>query len=157
MFVSAGSVSTHATSPWASSRSTASRSLNAHTRVVVVTSAGAPTLPSRAHDPPVAQDREGLVDRAVVAAVEHEDLRAVPRGDGHRRRTQRLASVAESAKLHVGRPKRSASSPATRAASSVGSIVVAPPRCVRRSVTASATGRGLWPAIAPVSPRHRST
>ena len=40
---------------------------------------------------------------------------------------QRLASVAVRLKLHSGTPKRRASSAPTQAASSVGSIAVAPP------------------------------
>ena len=47
MLVSAGSTSTQATSPWASSRSSASRSLISTTRVVSAGSTGGPTLPSR--------------------------------------------------------------------------------------------------------------
>jgi len=47
MLVSAGSISTTATSPAASSRSSAARSLNSTTRVVSVGSTGAPTLPGR--------------------------------------------------------------------------------------------------------------
>ena len=51
MLVSAGSVSTAATSPWASSRSSASVSLNSTTRVVTAGSTGGPTLPSRDRGP----------------------------------------------------------------------------------------------------------
>ena len=47
-FVSAGSINTAATSPCRSSRSNPSRSLNSATRLVNVTSYGAPTLPGRA-------------------------------------------------------------------------------------------------------------
>ena len=47
MLVSAGSVSTAATSPWASARSTASRSFQATTRVVSASGTGGPTLPGR--------------------------------------------------------------------------------------------------------------
>jgi hypothetical protein len=69
----------------------------------------------------------------------------------------RLASVAVSVKLHAGTPKRLLSWSPTTAASSVGSIVVAPPSSPSRRVTASTTGVGEWPAIAPVSPRQKST
>ena len=47
MLVRAGSISTAATSPAASSRSRPARSLNSVTRVVVTGSTGAPTLPGR--------------------------------------------------------------------------------------------------------------
>ena len=47
MFVSAGSASTQATSPWASSRSSASGSFHSTTRVVSASGTGGPTLPSR--------------------------------------------------------------------------------------------------------------
>jgi hypothetical protein len=47
MLVSAGSMITAATSPWASSRSRPARSLYSATRLVAVTSTGAPTLPGR--------------------------------------------------------------------------------------------------------------
>ena len=52
MLVSAGSISTQATSPWASSRSSPSRSLISTTRVVSATSTGGPTLPSRGRTSP---------------------------------------------------------------------------------------------------------
>ncbi len=70
---------------------------------------------------------------------------------------QRLASVAVSEKLHNGTPKRRASSAPTQDASSVGIITVAPPRTAKRSATASAVACGECPAMAPVSPRQRST
>ena len=79
MLVSAGSVSTQATSPWASSASSAARSLNSTTRVVSAIGTGGPTLPTRGAGRAVDQRRDGLVDAAVVAVVEDEDLR--PAGD----------------------------------------------------------------------------
>jgi hypothetical protein len=69
---------------------------------------------------------------------------------------QRLASVAVSEKLHRASPKRRVSSSPTQAASAVGSIVVKPPRSEICRVTASTTGCGEWPVIAPVSPSARS-
>ena len=51
MFVSAGSISTAATSPNASSRSSAATSLNSTTRVVAAGSTGAPTFPARDRGP----------------------------------------------------------------------------------------------------------
>ncbi len=69
----------------------------------------------------------------------------------------RLASVAVSAKLQAGTPKRRASSAPTQAASSVGSMAVIPPTSVRCRVIAATTGSGACPAIAPVSPRQKST
>jgi hypothetical protein len=51
MFVSAGSMSTAATSRCASSRSSAAVSLNSTTRVVTDGSTGAPTFPSRERGP----------------------------------------------------------------------------------------------------------
>ena len=81
MFVSAGSASTQATSPGASAASSASRSLSSTTFVVSAGSTGGPTLPGANADRAVlAQRRERLVDGAVVAAVEDEDLR--PARDG---------------------------------------------------------------------------
>ena len=76
MFVSAGSASTQATSPGASAAASASRSLSSTTFVVSAGSTGGPTLPgANADRAVVAQRRERLVDGAVVAAVEDEDLR----------------------------------------------------------------------------------
>ena len=61
-------------------RSSASTSLNSTTCVVSAGSTGGPTLPGRERDRAVASsDRERLVDGAVVAPVEDEDLR--PAGD----------------------------------------------------------------------------
>ena len=74
-----------------------------------------------------------------------------------RRTAQRLASVAESVKLHSGIPKRRVSSAPTHWASAVGSIVVMPPRSPIRRATASTVARGECPAIAPVSPSAKST
>ena len=76
MFVSAGSISNAATSPWSSARSSASRSLNGTTRVVSAGSTCGPIAPGRLTTRP-ASDRgsPGLVDRAVVAPVHHRDLR----------------------------------------------------------------------------------
>ena len=68
------------------------------------------------------------------------------------RSIQRLASVAVSANCQKGTPKRRASSEPTQAASSVGSIVVIP----ALAATARMVGSGMWPAMAPVSPRQRS-
>ena len=98
---------------------------------------------------------QGLVDGAVVAPVHHRDLR--PAGQ--------VPGEAQHEPVGVGRRHRhlpaaagrsaGASSPATQAASVLGSIVVMPVRA--RSWTASATSGSAWPVIAPVSPRHRST
>ena len=52
MFVSAGSARTQATSPWASSRSSASASFHSTTRVVSASATGGPTFPSRATTAP---------------------------------------------------------------------------------------------------------
>ena len=99
--------------------------------------------------------RERLVDGAVVAPVEDEHLRRArsPRGRGAA--AKRFASVAVSANCQNGRPKRRASSSPTQAASSVGSIAVEP-RAAWAAI-AGTTGSGACPAIAPVSPRQRST
>ena len=70
---------------------------------------------------------------------------------------QRFASVAVSVKDHCGTPKRPASSAATVSASSVGIIVVMPPSSAMRCCTARTVGPGEWPAMAPVSPRAKST
>ena len=63
--------------------------------------------------------------------------------------------MAVSANCQNGSPKRRASSSPTQAASSVGSIAVEPRAAW--AATACTTGSGAWPAIAPVSPRQRST
>jgi len=73
-----------------------------------------------------------------------------------RRSAQRLASVAVSENDQRGRPNRPASSPATHAASSVGSIVVIPPTSSSCRRTAATVAGGEWPAIAPVSPSAKS-
>ena len=70
---------------------------------------------------------------------------------------QRLASVAVRLKLQRATPKRRASSAPTQAASVVGSMAVAPPASAKRRRTAATVGAGEWPAMAAVSPRHRST
>jgi hypothetical protein len=75
----------------------------------------------------------------------------------HRRSAQRFASVAVSAKLHRATPKRRASSSPTHAASSVGSISVAPPSSPSRRATAATVAGGECPAIAAVSPSEKST
>ena len=103
------------------------------------------------------EHEERLVDGAVIAVVEDEDLRApgeLPgKPDG-----ERLASVAVSAKL----PERQAEPPAQLvadpAASSVGSIVVDAAELAIRGVRdRRRTAAGEWPVIAPVSPRQKST
>ena len=77
MFVSAGSISTAATSPWASAASSASRSLNGTTRVVIAGSTCGPIDPGRRrHLAGGVEQRQRLVDGAVVAPVHHADLRA---------------------------------------------------------------------------------
>ena len=52
MFVSAGSASTHATSRYDSSRSSAVTSLNSTIRVVSAGATGGPTLPARGRTSP---------------------------------------------------------------------------------------------------------
>ena len=99
---------------------------------------------------------ERLVDRAVVAPVEDEDLRppgelarrAGSRSGWRRSRSARTASAA-------GRSGASARAP-TQSASSLGSISrdpAAPPARRPRG----RVGSGEWPVIAPVSPRQKST
>ena len=68
-----------------------------------------------------------------------------------------FASVAVSVNDQRRSPNRRDSSSPTQAASSVGSIVVAPPRLPRRWATAATVAGGECPAIAPVSPRQKST
>ena len=96
MFVSAGSASTQATSPWASSRSSASTSFHSTTRVVSSRGTGGPRLPSAARRSRAVERRERLVDRAVVAPVEDEYLR--PPGD--------VAREADGESVRVGRRQR---------------------------------------------------
>jgi hypothetical protein len=65
-----------------------------------------------------------------------------------------LASVAVCVSCQNGRPKRPASSAPTAATRSPASIAVKPwPAC---AASARATGCGLWPNIAPLSPRQKS-
>ena len=107
MLVSAGSVRIAATSPCASCSSTPARSLNSATRVVSDSGTGAPTSPARATASPSGPGHgERLVDRAVVAVGEGQDLRppggqpgepdrpAVRVGRGQRERPQRQPEAA---------------------------------------------------------------
>src|ERR1700737_1250134 len=71
------------------------------------------------------------------------------------RMAKRLASVAGRVNCHWGRPKRRVISCPAQTASSVGSMKVTPRRVC--SVTAWTVGAGACPAIAPVSPRQKST
>ena len=131
-----------ATSPWASARSTEARSLNSATRVVTVGSTGGPTLPGRltaAPSGPITHER--LVDAAVVAVGEHEDLR--PSGDQSRQPDRPPIRVGRGQRERPERqPNRRVSSAPTHSASSVGSIVVMPPSVAMRSCTARDGGRG---------------
>ncbi len=72
-----------------------------------------------------------------------------------RRIANRLASVAVSVNCQWRGPKRRVSSAPSGPASSLGSIVVIP-RAIRADAAAT-VGAGEWPAIAPVSPRQKST
>ena len=76
MLVSAGSISTAATSPCASSRSSPARSLNSATRLVSVTSHGRADVAGRETPLAVGADHDQrLVDAAVVAVAVDQDLR----------------------------------------------------------------------------------
>ena len=70
------------------------------------------------------------------------------------RNTKRLASLADKAICHIGKPKVSESNWPTVAALVDGSMQVRPR--VACSLMAFAKGAGLWPNIAPVSPRQKS-
>jgi hypothetical protein len=70
------------------------------------------------------------------------------------RNKKRFASLAVAVNCHIGRPKRASSSAATSSATAEGSMVVAP--CAPNSASVRAMGAGLWPNIAPVSPRQKS-
>ncbi len=155
MFVMAGSASTHATSPGSSAAARASTSLNGATLVVSVGSTGGPIRPSRGTTRQWrVQRHQRLVDGAVVAPVEHEDLLAVGRLPGEAEREPVRVGRAR-CDLPEGSPNRCASSSATASESSVGSMNVMP--CFARSaITATAAG-GECPVIAPVSPRQKST
>ena len=99
MFVSAGSVSTHATCRSSSSRRTASRSLNSHTRVVTRRVDRRPDVAVAAARARAGVERhERLVDRAVIAVAEDEHVRA----GGHR------AAEAQRPAVRVGRGQREA-------------------------------------------------
>ncbi len=107
MFVSAGSVSTQAMSPRASARRTPSRSLNSTTTVVSAGSTCGPDVAGLGDGLAVlADDRDGLVDRAVVAPVEDEHLG--PALD--------LARDAQDEAVGVGRGQRELTSTAGRSA-----------------------------------------
>ena len=70
----------------------------------------------------------------------------------------RFASVADRVNDHEYlSPKRRERSVDTHAASAVGIIVVAPPSVASRVCTALTVAGGEWPAMAPVSPRQKST
>ncbi len=126
MFVRAGSISTQATSACASSRSSAGKSLNSTTRVVVVgVDRRADVAGSRAWPAVAVKNDEGLVDAAVVAPAEHEHLRTtrhVPCHPHHpavrvRRRSandQRGRRTAEIARRQPTRRPRWAASPSPR-------------------------------------------
>ena len=95
--VSAGSNSATATSPWASSRSSPSRSLNSTTRVVSSSATGLPMFPRRAATRAVRLEAgERLVHGAVVVVVVDEDLR--PPGD--------VAGEPDREPVRVGRGER---------------------------------------------------
>jgi hypothetical protein len=132
------------------------RSLNSATRLVSVTSQGAPTLPSRARPAVRADDDERLVDRAVVAVAVDQDLGAA--GDRAQQPDRPAVGVGRGQReAPAGRPKRRVSSAPTPRRPRWAAWCVAPPRSASRRVTAATTGAGECPAIAPVSPRQKST
>ena len=112
MFVSAGSASTQATSPCASAALERVEVVELDDRVVAAGSTGGPMLPARATTCPVGSVDERLVDRAVVAPVEDEDLR--PPGDGARepdREAVRVGRGQRELPAAAGRSGASSSSP----------------------------------------------
>ena len=106
MLVSAGSISTRPRRRGRVRGRAPARSLYSATRVVVVGSTGAPTLPSRLTWWPCSSTDQRLVDRAVVAVAVDQDLRtagdragqpdrpAVGVGGGEREAPQRHAEAA---------------------------------------------------------------
>ena len=84
VLVTAASASTQATSPRASSRSTASRSLYWTSRTLRVASAGTPSPSGTTRA--LVKHAEQLVGVAVVLAVEHQHGAAARRGAGHANR-----------------------------------------------------------------------
>lgn len=71
------------------------------------------------------------------------------------RSAKRFASVAVRLNCQCVSPKRRVISSPSGPASSLGSIVVIP--FAIRAAAAATVGAGEWPAIAPVSPRQKST
>lgn len=96
------------------------------------------------------RQRERLIDAAVTAPREHEDLR--PAGHVPRQADRPAVRVGRGrVNDHREGPKRRVSSAATHEAFSVGIIAVRPPcPSIRRRIAAT-TGSGECPAIAPVS------
>ncbi|MCY1560942.1 hypothetical protein D9M68_981400 [compost metagenome] len=70
------------------------------------------------------------------------------------RSTKRLASLADRAICHIGRPNVVERALPTATALVAGSMQVRP--CAACSEMARASGAGLWPNMAPVSPRQKS-
>ena len=152
-----GSVSTQAQSSWASSRSSASTSLNSTTRLSKFFGAAGIHIVVRAQfELTVRTDmRQGLVEAAVVALVHRQDFWASGQGAAD------ADDVSVGSRLRSLRPARAADrsgGPAPhrcRAHLSVGIMVVIP--CRTCFATASAVACGNTPNIAPVSPRQKST
>ena len=145
MFVSAGSISTAATSPWASAAPSPSRSLYSATRVVCASgTGGADVARSRDRLAVRPEQRERLVDAAVVAPREHEDLRTAGQLPGKADRPP--VGVARGQRERPARhPEAPLSSAPTQAALSVGIIAVRPPCSCTRDWIAATTGAGEWP------------
>ena len=155
MFVSAGSASTQATSPCASSRSSASTSFHSTTRVVSASGDRRPDVALARDDAAVLERRERLVDRAVVAPVEDEDLR--PPGELAREPDREAVRVGRGQRELPARRGRSGVSAPRRPRArprSAASCVIPRAAC---SATARTVGSGEWPVIAAVSPRQKST
>jgi hypothetical protein len=88
---------------------------------------------------------EGLVDGPVLAVAEDTSTYGRCAIARQSRSAQRFASVAVRAKLHSATPKRRPSSSPTQAASSVGSMRVAPPCSPKRRCTAATVAGGECP------------
>ena len=145
MFVSAGSASTQRDVAVGERRARAPRGRSTRRPASSRSSGtGGPRLPSARTTLSAVERRERLVDRAVVAPVEDEDLR--PAGDVPREPDREAVRVGRGERELPARQRRSAGSapPPTQSASSLGSISRDPARRLlgdRAHASAPASGR----------------
>ena len=153
MLVIAGSASTQAMSPVASAASSASTSFHSTATVVTRVDGRADVVGPR-HRVAVLRDREGLVDRAVVAPGVDEDLG--PAGHGPRQPDREPVGVGGGEReLPVGEAE-AALELRRHPGRVLGRQHQRDPRDACSAIAATVAA-GEWPVIAPVSPRQRST